>query len=94
MAAGDGARAAFGAWLLLDGGGEAFGVFSGGAGAPARLLTTSAPVAALANTTVSGVLCPVRDAIHAKADGRTLIHVGLKETRRPEATLGALLLVR
>ena len=37
---------------------------------------------------------PVREAVHTKADGRTLVHVGIREERRPEATLGTLLLLR
>jgi hypothetical protein len=95
VVAGDGARTAFGASVLRDGLAIATGVFvADGNGSTTRVVTTGAPLAARAKTTVARFLFPLRDAVDVHRDGRTLVHVGLVEERRPDATLGALLLVR
>lgn len=95
VVAGDGARTAFGASVLRDGVAIATGVFvAAGDGTTTRVATTGAPVAARPATTVARFLFPLRDAVDVDRDGRTLVHVGLVEERRPDATLGALLLVR
>jgi hypothetical protein len=71
------------------------GVFvHGDAGALERVLTTDAPVAALEDATLVRFLYPLREAVRVARDGRTLVHAGIREARRPEATLGALILVR
>ena len=85
--------AAFGAAVYRDGAAVAYGVFvPDGIGGAERLLTTDAPVAALEETTLVTFLYPLREAIHVAADGRTLVHAGLRLKRLPGATLGALLL--
>jgi len=89
-----GPRAAFGARVDEAGAVVATGVFTRDAAGVARVLTTGAPLAALPGATIAGFLYPLREAMHVRADGRTLVHVGIREARRPEATLGALLLVR
>jgi hypothetical protein len=87
-------RTAFGA-RLFDGLEVAQGVFvHGDAGALERVLTTDAPVAALEDATLVRFLYPLREAVRVARDGRTLVHAGIREARRPEATLGALILVR
>jgi hypothetical protein len=92
--AGDGARAAFKASLGIDGVKAGEGIFVGDGSTITRILTTDAPVAGLANTSVRGFLHDPRIGTSVRDDGRTLVHVGLREDRRPDATLGALLLVR
>jgi len=61
---------------------------------PQRVLSTDAPVPAAGGAVVRTFLYPLRYAIDVDAQGRTLVHAGLVEARRPEATLGALFLVR
>ncbi|MHC5031512.1 MAG: DUF7453 family protein [Planctomycetota bacterium] len=87
-------RTAFGA-RLFDGAEIAQGVFvHGDAGGLARVLTTDAPVASIPDATLVRFLYPLREAVHVARDGRTLVHAGIREARRPDATLGALILVR
>ena len=62
--------------------------------APVRVLSTDALVPAADGALLRSFLYPLRSAIDVDSKGRTLVHVGLVQARRPEATLGALLLVR
>jgi len=71
---------------------HAQGVFVHENGALRCVLTTNAGVEGLADTTVASFPIPIRQAVHVREDGRTLVHAGLKESRRPDATLGALIL--
>lgn len=70
------------------------GVFLDGVAGVERVLTTDARLLPLPDATIERFLYPLRDAISSKSDGRTLVHIGIREDRRPSATLGALLLVR
>jgi len=89
-------RIAFGAMIFdKDGYASATGVFRVAPGeAPERVLSTDATVPAADGAMIKSFLYPLRYAIDVDATGRTLVHVGLIEARRPDATLGALLLVR
>jgi len=61
---------------------------------PQRVLSTDARIPSADGALLQGFIYPLRQAIDVDATGRTLVHVGLVEDRRPDATLGALLLVR
>ena len=89
-------KVAFGA-AIYDAAGlpAAEGVFRTAPGeAPRRVLSTDALVPAADDAYLTGFLYPLRQAIDVDESGRTLVHAGLIEGRRPEATLGALLLIR
>jgi len=91
---GEAGQAAFGALVYRDSEPVAGGVFVRDAAGIRRVLTTGARLVPVDGATVAGFLFPLRVAIRFKPDGRTLVHVGIREERRPDATLGALLLVR
>lgn len=82
-------RIAFGARIGVE-----EGVFIAGSAGIERILTTDARLTPIEGATIERFMYPMRDAISAKLDGRTLVHIGIREDRRPSATLGALLLVR
>jgi hypothetical protein len=89
-------KVAFGA-AIYDAAGlpAAAGVFRTAPGEqPRRVLSTDARVPAAGGALLRNFLYPIRDAIDVDAAGRTLVHAGLVEDRRPDATLGALLLIR
>lgn len=90
----DAGRVAFGAGILEGGVEVAEGVFVAGAGGVVRAVTTDAPVAAIEDAAIVRFMYSLREAMDVRADGRTLVHVGIREDRRPDATLGALMLVR
>ncbi len=96
VVAGENGNTAVGAHLFEEGAlaPHAEGVFVHDGTELRCILTTNAEVASLPNTTVVSFPIPIRNAVHVRADGRTLVHTGLREDRRPNATLGALILVR
>ncbi|MHC4939445.1 MAG: TolB-like translocation protein [Planctomycetota bacterium] len=85
----DGAQVAFGA-SQSDG---ELAVYRIAAGGPERVMSTDAPVPAV-DAALRRFPIPLGEAIDIDATGVTLVHAGLVEQRRPDATLGALLLVR
>lgn len=89
VVASEGARVAFGAALF---GSDVDGVFAHDSSSIERVVTRDARLAARPEAEVVGFPHAIRDAVHAKADGRTLVHVAIRE--RPDAILGALLLTR
>ncbi|MHC4952895.1 MAG: hypothetical protein ACYTGZ_03330 [Planctomycetota bacterium] len=62
--------------------------------APERVLSTDAEVLGTGGAQLRAFAYPLRQAMDVAENGATLVHAGLVEARRPEATLGALLLVR
>jgi len=93
VVAGGPGQVAFAAAILADSAVET-GVFIRNNGLMRRVLTTDARLLPVQGGTLVGFLYPLREAIHAKPDGRTLVHIGVREDRQPDATWGALLLVR
>ena len=87
-------RTGFAASVFQQGLKSAEGVFVHEGGKTRRILTTDARLAAVRNAALTGFLYPLRDAIRLDTVGRTLVHVAISEDRRPDARLGALLLVR
>lgn len=86
---------AFGAALVEGGLVVAHGVYRVAPGkAPERVVTNDALVTATGGAHLRSFLYPLRAGIDVSSDGSTLVHGGLVEARRPDATLGALLLVR
>jgi len=86
----DGARIAFGATTP-----EWDAVYRIAPGeAPERLMGTDGAVPAAGGAALQSFPIPLEIAIDIDGNGRTLVHAGLVEARRPDATLGALLLVR
>ncbi len=92
---GEGGVAAFAA-AIFDGGGEiATGIFLPDAGGGARrLLTTRARAPTIEPSIVIGFDYPLRDAVRVAGDGRVLVHAMLRIDRLPDASLGALILLR
>jgi len=87
--------AAFAAAVFRDGERIATGVFlSDGIGGARRLLTTQARAPTLDPSIVIGFDYELRDAVRVAADGRVLVHAMLRLDRLPEASLGALILLR
>ncbi len=92
---GAGGAAAFAAAVFRDGERIATGVFlSDGRGGARRLLTTDARVPTLEPSRVIGFEYELRDAVRVAADGRVLVHARLRLDRLPDASLGALILLR
>lgn len=91
----DGARIAFGASLLEAGNVAELAVYRVRPGEqPERVMSTDAAVPAAGNAWLRSFPIPLGEAIDIDGNGVALVHAGLVESRRPDATLGALLLVR
>ncbi|MHC4449429.1 MAG: hypothetical protein ACYS0E_04685 [Planctomycetota bacterium] len=91
----DGARIAFGANLTEGANLAELAVYRVRPGAqPERVMSTDAAVPAAGNALLRSFPIPLGEAIDIDGNGVALVHAGLVESRRPDATLGALLLVR
>lgn len=88
----DGAEVAFGAMQFESGLATAEAVYA--AGSLDALLATGMRVPNARDATIRSFPYSLREGIDIATDGRVLVHTGLVETRRPTATLGALLVVR
>ena len=91
----DGPQIVFGAALLEQGIVAQEAVYRVRAGeAPERIMSTDADVPAAGNARLTRLFVPVREGADVSSDGTAIVHAGVVQARRPDATLGVLLLVR